>query len=97
MSLEVLIRPVAKHDIKDAAAYINKHNNKASYEFVDTLQKIISNLAVFPDMGKLSGENIGIFKFLVSDYNYWILYTFSNTQLEVLRIVHTSRETGFKS
>jgi len=71
--------------------YINEYNKMAARKFALSLQKVIGLLALFPAMGKISDGNIQIFKFLVPDYNYWIVYTYSDTQLEVLRIVHTSR------
>jgi len=91
MSLDILVRPAAEEDIKDVVKYLNDHNQKAAYAFVHTLQKVMVNMATFPTMGRLNGKNIKGYRFLITNYNYWVFYTFSDTQLEVLRIVHTSQ------
>jgi len=92
MSLRVSIRKSAKKDYRDAALYINKHDKEAAKMFVIALRKTISNLALFPTMGKFTGGDIKVLRFLLIKYSYWVVYTYSNTQIDILRVVHVSKD-----
>ncbi len=59
-----------------------------SIVFQDTAQR----LAEFPEIGRICGDKIKVYKCLIIDYNVWVIYTFSNEDIDILRVLHTSKD-----
>jgi toxin ParE1/3/4 len=103
MRRRIIIEPEALQDLEEQFDYLAKHNADAARLFLDSWQETFDDLAAMPSMGarrdfggpKYPGLRTwpmrGFRKILV-------FYESMNTELTVLRVLHTSRdiETIFK-
>lgn len=82
--------PLARNDLKGIRDFIALDKPKAASQYMSILQQHCQRLADFPLMGVQRPEYYGLYKFPVDEY--LIFYRPSQTGIEVLRVIHSSRD-----
>lgn len=81
---------LAQQDLRAIHDYIAANNPKTAKRYVGTLKEKCQNLADTPGIGIARQEYHGLYKFLAGDY--LIFYRISQNGIEVIRILHGSRD-----
>jgi toxin ParE1/3/4 len=81
---------LAQQDLQDIKEYIAQDKPKAAREYMKTLKQRCQTLAEMPTLGVCSENYCGLYKF--PEGNYLIFYRPSEKGIEVIRILHGSRE-----
>ena len=94
---KLLRRAVATADIAGAADYYNeKIGNAQAIKFVDAVEQAMQNIQHNPSAGSPRYSEIldwpDLRSWLVHGYPYIVFYLELELHIEVLRILHTSRE-----
>lgn len=93
----IMFYPIAIDDLNDILDYIMDDNPKASVETIDTIDRSISQLERFPDLGVIPRDirlkQLG-YRMLVID-NYLAFYVVENDIVQIRRIIHGSRHYSF--
>ena len=89
---EVFIRKLAKENVYKLMLWIDKDDNAAADNLTRVFERVVSTLAEFPEVGRICGGKVKVYKFLMSEYNTWILYTFSDESIDILNMMHTSMD-----
>jgi toxin ParE1/3/4 len=97
MSLLLHITPSAYRDLGKNAEYIKKESPRSALRFIEAVEATFQFLLAFPESGSIFDEEdselAGIRFFLVSGFeHYLVFYQMTSTTIEVLRILHASRE-----
>lgn len=93
MARKIFLQPAAINDIRNSTTYIDKSNPIAAEEFVSKVKLTTKYLSEFPEIGRKSVQTKpSYYRFLIAGYKHWLLYTYSKTQLEIIRVIHTSRD-----
>jgi len=82
--------PLARKDLKEIKAYIAKDNPKAAAQYMGILKQKCDLLAQTPTIGVCREEYCNLYKFPVE--KYLIFYRITETGIEVIRIIHGSRD-----
>jgi toxin ParE1/3/4 len=93
----VVILPQAERELDDCAAYIARHSQSAAQRFYSAAQRTFEFLAAFPEAGSLMAvgrpDLVGVRVMTVRRYpNYLVFYRPITDGIEVLRVVHGSRD-----
>ena len=95
--MKIILSPLANQDLDDIESYIFKDNPTAAVDVILTiLDKIETVIATNPSIGR-KGRMLGTREFVLSDLPYIIPYRVKDGALEILRIMHTSREFPVKT
>lgn len=99
MTLPIHYRPQALVDIEEIAVYLGRNNAEAAYRFLRRTEQAIETLAQFPEIGhKWSSKNaqlVGIRFWKPKGFKrHVIFYRPGNDHIEVLRVLHGSRDVG---
>lgn len=96
MPHEIFKRPQAERDIEECFVYIAEDNLDAGVTFLVAVEDAIEQLARFPLLGKERRfsdhrfRNIRMWK--VKNFeNYLIFYTVTENKIEIIRVLHGSR------
>ncbi len=89
---EIFIRKLAKENVYKLMQWIDKDDSTAADNLTRVFEKTVNTIAEFPEMGRNCGDRVKVYKFLMGDYNTWILYTFSDASIDILNILHTSMD-----
>lgn len=96
MSYEIFKRPQAERDIEECFVYIAEDNLDAGVIFLVAVEDSLEQLAKFPLLGKQRQfqdkrfQNVRMW--VVRGYeNYLIFYDVTETTIEVIRVLHGSR------
>jgi toxin ParE1/3/4 len=82
--------PLARSDLKETRAYIVRDKPKAASQYMEILKQSCELLANSLVLGIQHEEYCGLYKFPVDVY--LIFYRPSKTGIDVIRILHGSRE-----
>ncbi len=82
--------PLARHDLKAIRDFIALDKSKAASQYMILLKQHCQRLADFPLLGVQRAEYCGLYKFPVDDY--LIFYRPFQTGIEVIRVIHSSRD-----
>lgn len=89
---QILFTPLATEDLQEIWVYLVENaDNQTANKFLSAVKKKCETLAEFPEMGRVRHEyllNLRSFSF----GNYIIFYLLLDDGVEVLRIVHSSRD-----
>ena len=89
--------PIAQKDLIDIFDYIREDNPSAAKKFIDKIDKSISKLESFPQLGVLPKDDrlelLG-YRMLVID-NYLVFYVVKGNIVEIRRVIHGSRRYSF--
>jgi len=97
--LRLVIRPQAHHDVVDIALYIAANNLGASERFFDAFESTCELLRTVPTAGAICAvtnrwlQGLRL-KAITGFRNHLILYREQHDQLEIIRVVHGSRDLG---
>lgn len=81
---------LARQDLRAIHDYIAANNPKTAKRYIGTLKETCQNLADTPGIGIARQEYHGLYKFPVGDY--LIFYRTGQNGIEVIRILHGSRD-----
>lgn len=81
----------AKADLEDIWDYLAARNYSAADACLNSIREAISRAAVFTGMGSPAHELKGNMRMLVEG-NYLIFYMEHPTHIEVMRVLHSSRD-----
>lgn len=94
---EVRYLLAAQQDLTDILNYIRQDNPTAAYKLIQEIDKVVSGLEEFPNMGvipkdlRLKSLN---YRMLVID-NYLVFYVIKENIIEIRRLVHGKRKYSF--
>ena len=88
--MEIRWLRLALKDLDDIAEYISKDNPEAAQNIVKLLWEHTQILKNHPNMGR-PGRVINTRELVIDNTKYIIPYRVVNEQIEILRILHTSR------
>lgn len=96
---ELILKPQAREDIKQIAAYIGENNPKAGTAFRQTLQNIYEVLLDLPEIGSVRNfrnpEMKGLRMLPVPKFkNYLLFYRPTSERLEIVRVLHGARDVS---
>lgn len=88
---QLLITPIAESDLAEIWAYIAEDSPKTATGFIEQIEAKFMPLLEFPGMGAprdylVTGLRAAPFK------NYCIYYTFTDTDVTIVRVVHGARD-----
>jgi toxin ParE1/3/4 len=94
---EIRVRPAARRDLVEQAAYIAQDNPEASERFLLRAEETCELLSKMPGMGRIwtwqSVTLSGVRSFPVRDFQkYLIFYRPLHEGIEVLRVLHGARD-----
>jgi toxin ParE1/3/4 len=97
MARRIFISPKASQDIDEHFTYISQTNLDAALGFFDAVRQTIARLASMPGLGSPYLVNnqslLGLRKWAVKGFdNYLIFYLHQEEFLEVVRILHATRD-----
>jgi toxin ParE1/3/4 len=97
MNLRILIHEDATIDLHEHCNYLAQNSQNSALQFFDAARQTFAALARMPGMGqKYESEDddiINIRKWAVKGFKqYLIFYRYDNELLEILRIVHATRD-----
>lgn len=97
MPLQIFKRPQAERDIEECFVYIAEDNLDIAVSFLGAIEGSLEKLAEFPLLGKTrefqNKQLQGVRMWHVKGYeNYLIFYAATHSAIEVIRIVHGSRD-----
>src|SRR5215203_1949868 len=97
MPHEIFKRPQAERDIEECFVYIAEDNLDVGVTFLVAVEDAIEQLARFPLLGKERQftekrfQNVRMWK--VKNFeNYLIFYTVAEDRIEIVRVLHGSRD-----
>jgi len=82
--------PLARNDLKAIRDFIVLDKPKAASQYLSLLKQHYQRLADFPLLGVQHAEYYGLYKFPLDDY--LIFYRPSQTGIEVIRVMQSSRD-----
>jgi addiction module RelE/StbE family toxin len=89
--------PIAQQDLIEIFDYIREDNPSAAATFIEKIDKSISKLESFPQLGVVPKDDrleFLAYRMLVID-NYLVFYVIIGDIIEVRRIIHGSRKYSF--
>jgi len=90
--MKIILSPLANQDLDEIESYIFKDNTLAAVDVIlRILDKIQNVILLNPSIGR-KGRILGTREFIMPDLPYIIPYRVKDDVLEVIRIIHTSRE-----
>src|SRR6476619_4983480 len=97
MPLPVLKRPQAERDIEECFVYIAEDNVDIAVEFLAAVEASVEQLGEFPMMGKSrefqNKQLRSVRMWHVKGFeNYLIFYMATVTAIEIIRVLHSSRD-----
>jgi toxin ParE1/3/4 len=97
MNLRILIHEDAIIDLHEHCTYLAQNNQNSALQFFDASRQTFAALAQMPGMGQQyeSAEDdiINLRKWAVKGFKqYLIFYRYDDKLLEILRIVHATRD-----
>lgn len=81
----------ALSDLDAAVDYIAQENPEAAIQMYAYIRERVSNLAQFPESGRL-GRVFGTRELVLDRYPYLVPYRVKNSTVEILRIFHIRRK-----
>ena len=94
---KIVYLPIAVKDLEEIVDYNLRENNERIIEIVDQIEERISDLSLFPEMGRIPDnnrlKNLG-YRLLLVD-KYIVFYVFQNEIVQIRRIIHGKRKYDF--
>jgi toxin ParE1/3/4 len=97
MNRRILIHEDANSDLQENFQYLAQSNQSSALSFFDAARQTFASLAQTPGMGQKyesdDEEIVNVRKWSVKGFNsYLIFYRYDDEILEILRIVHGTRD-----
>ncbi|GAB3928815.1 type II toxin-antitoxin system RelE/ParE family toxin [Larkinella terrae] len=91
---EIIWRNEAKEDFRDALHYLSRSSLRYAEQWVDELNRKLTLLTTFPEMGRIVSEkNTSFFREILVG-NYRVLYIYLNSKITVVAIRHSASDLG---
>ena len=94
---EVRYLLAAQQDLTDILNYIKQDNPSAAYKLIQEIDRIISGLEEFPNIGVIP-KDLHLkslnYRMLVID-NYLVFYVIKDHIVEIRRVIHGKRKYSF--
>ena len=84
-------RPLALDDLLAIVEYIAVESLPAAYDVQDNIERQVSALRDHPELGR-RGRVGGTRELIISGFEYVVAYRLTGDCIEVLRVLHTSRQ-----
>lgn len=81
---------LARSDLQEIYDFISRDNHKIATDYLLIIKKHCELLAANPKLGVKREEYCGLYKFPVD--SYLIFYRSSQSGIEVIRVLHSSRD-----
>lgn len=81
----------ALRNLEQAHAYIVQDDTEAARQLILRIQGAVDQLAEFPFMGRV-GRVASTRELVISNTSYLIIYRIKEENVEILRILHSSRK-----
>jgi toxin ParE1/3/4 len=88
--VRTLRQPAFSNDVSDAYAYLSERNPRAADAFLDEVEKTVTLIAVFPEIGR-KRRLPEIRSFRLQRFPYVVFYRIEPDSVVLLRIVHGAR------
>ncbi len=96
MNRRILIHEDASLDLQEHCNYLAQNNRDSAFRFFDAARQTFAALARMPGMGNLyesEEEIVSVRKWAVKEFKkYLIFYRYDDETLEILRIIHATRD-----
>jgi toxin ParE1/3/4 len=96
MNRRILIHEDASLDLQEHCNYLAQNNRDSAFQFFDAARQTFAALARMPGMGNLyesEEEIVNVRKWAVKEFKkYLIFYRYNDETLEILRIIHATRD-----
>lgn len=96
MTLRIIIRPLAYHELDDLAEYLSRSSPDSAYRLIEAAEQTFQELTQQPEIGspcQLSNPRLqGLRCFPVKGFkNYLIFYRPIDGGVEILHVLHGAR------
>ena len=94
---KIVYLPVAERNLSEIFEYISRDSPSAALSLLDKIDKDVSRLAEFPQLGKTPQDNRLqklSYKMLIMN-NYLVFYVLKQKTVEIRRIIHGKRKYEF--
>ncbi len=89
--MNVIWSPGAERDLDEIWEYIAADNIDAADRLADRLRTAADTLRAFPRIGR-AGRRSGTRELVVSGTQYFLEYRIVSSEVEITRVIHTSRK-----
>ena len=89
-------RAAARRDMAEATTRLRRQAGAdVAYQFVGQLEAVLGRLCTFPEFGSVwpSQSHKGLRRAVLRDFPYSVFYRPTDTTIEVVRVLHHSRDT----
>ena len=94
---QIVYLPIAEYDLSEIFEYVRVDSQSAALSLIDKIDKNISKLAAFPELGKIPNDRrlkkLG-YRILIIN-NYLVFYVVRKKNIEIRRIIHGKRKYNF--
>jgi toxin ParE1/3/4 len=87
----IVYAPEAKDDLEQIFAYLDEYSTSAATKLAIRINQRVGVVAAHPGIGRDRGDLIGGMRSVVVD-KYVIFYRFTDTELEILRVINGFRD-----
>lgn len=91
MKLPVVLRPAAKADLRNARDWYERQRSALGELFVDAADQALERIGAMPRLHANVFEDVRLVK--VKGYPYIVYYRVQTTRVEVIAILHASRDS----
>lgn len=96
MNLDLIIKPRARQDVQEHAAYLDDQSANAGDRFLAELEHVLGRLATFPALGRpwpsLSPAHRDVRRAVLPKLPFSIFYRPTKTAIEVVRVLHHAQD-----
>lgn len=91
---KILLRPKAKHDLREIIEYLADKDTTVSTRFTEVVEKALTLLAEMPDAApRYRSETVqNVRRQVVGDFRYLLFYSYTTEAIEVIRVLHQARD-----
>jgi len=82
---------LASKDLEDIVDYILESNPQAALAIYDRIKKKVEMLAEYPNIGRV-GRVAGTRELIISGTSFIVPYRVQDKTIEILRVLHASRQ-----
>jgi plasmid stabilization system protein ParE len=91
MSLPLIVRPEAEHDMREARDWYEGRRNGFGNDFLSAVEVVFSRIREFPET--YAPEYRGVRRARLRRFPYVVYYRLTSEKIEVLAILHGSRHS----
>lgn len=92
MSFDIIVRPEAENDMKEAFLWYEEQNPGLGYEFLLCVEAVFDTLMRHPELYRKVYQNIR--RALTRRFPYGVFYIVEDTKVIILAVFHAKRDPG---